>query len=105
VYVNVQVRLQLESASAVFKRNLSEEVLLVRDRAGWQDANVEVLALLDVLGPGLVVEKVVQSNLVLDETLPAIDPLVADQVPILVLSHLFVCADHQLALNLAALHH
>ncbi len=104
MYVNTQALLQFKLASTVHD-DLNKEVLLIRDRARWQNTNVKIFALSNVFSPAFIVKQLVQRYLVLDKTLPRVKPLVWNKVPDLVwLLSLFVSEDHQLALNLAALH-
>jgi hypothetical protein len=58
-----------------------EEVLLVGDQARRENTDVWVLTDVDGRCPLLIVEEVVQSDLILNETLPFVEPFVADHVP------------------------
>jgi hypothetical protein len=75
MYVNTQALLQFKLASTVHD-NLNKEVLLIRDRARWQNTYVEIFALSNVFSPAFIVKQLVQRYLVLDKTLPRVKPLV-----------------------------
>ena len=58
-----------------------KEVLLVGDQARWKNTDVWIFADVDGRCPFLIIEEVVQSDLILNETLPFVEPFVADHVP------------------------
>ena len=59
-----------------FHNDLNEKVLLVRYGSRRQDSDVKIFAFSDMLSPTLVVKKLIQSDLVLDKTLPLVQPLI-----------------------------
>lgn len=79
---------------------------MVGDEARWQDSDLRVRGEAHRGCPVFVVEVVVESDLVLDEAFPLVEPFVTDDVPdsrlaLQILTGFLRC-DNQFSLNFAA---